>query len=255
MLELVKLIVDALVKAIPGVAGKRRTAKLADLGTRLFTVYTVCNEMLLRGERIVALLEELDTRGSVVDPSGTRILPQYWEVTGLIIEQGAELARVQVLIDEWAPHVQILSGTAYNRLVLSVGGKGDDIQWMMARKRGRRYGPAIRIDDADPAVSPTTASDVPPWDLIKDIRYLNHFNFRQEDILVDEDVVPEADTELAILRSYLTDRDPKAGLALIRDSLDQFRAALIENFKLEDILLRVTNRSTDLRLGEDDLQV
>lgn len=246
MLELIKFLVDAFVKAVPGIAGKRRAAKWADLGTRLFMLYTLCNEMLLRGERIVVLLEELDTRGSVVDPSRMRLLPQYWEVTRLMFEQGKEIARVQETIDEWASHVQILSGIAYNRLVITVNIKGADIKWIVCRVTDHGGPKTIRIDDVDVVprgivaeVSPETVSDTPSQYLLEDAHYLSYF---VPPMYAEERVVAEADAALAMIRLYLTDRDPKAGLTLIRDSLDQFRAALIQNFKLEDILPRIKNK-------------
>lgn len=227
MLELLKLVVDVFTKAIPGIVGKRRTDKLADLGAKLFVLYVACNEMLLRGERIVALLAELDERGSIVDPSGKRVVPQYHDVMRLIHEQGIDLVRVTQAIDEWAPHLQILNGEAYNSLVLRLSGKGDDLDELV--RKFRYPVPTGRITETDLTVD--RRADNLPRELVMELSLL-----REGHGMPDEVLIFHGETIIRSVRAFLTERDPRVGLAAIRVSLEQLRAALIQNFTLEDIL-------------------
>jgi len=83
----------------------------------------------------------------------------------------------------------------------------------------------------------------PPLDLIMDLRLTRHMSSAAPDELM----IPYADHELVVIRDYLTERAPRAGLAPIRESLERFRTALTENFTLADILPRVEARTTESR--------
>jgi len=64
MIEALGVLVDFLVRAVPGAVGRRRKQKIDDIGAQLFLLYFRLNEMIVTAEQILTVMENYVLRMS-----------------------------------------------------------------------------------------------------------------------------------------------------------------------------------------------
>ncbi|MER7609220.1 hypothetical protein [Nocardioides sp. NPDC127503] len=230
MIEFVKLIVDVVLKAVPGIVSRNERDKAAYLGADLFLLYVQINDVLVRAEEIVTQMErydrasdmELDTaRGALLE-----LVPQQISDIRVITERLREL--------DW--ELKVLDGRSFVALDFLLGVKTSALD-VLSRALDLGHLPlgttSVEVDEKGirwPTLRPTLHARLVMIDNLHD--ELGRDN-------------PTRDDEVRRIRVYLRHRQPREEMRAIRENLETLREAIAANFTIQDILIR----AGDPRLG------
>ena len=230
MIEFVKLIVDVVLRAVPGIVSRNERDKAAYLGADLFLIYVQINDVLVRAEEIVAQMERYD-RASDLELATARgalleLVPRQISDIRVITERLREL--------DW--ELKVLGGQSHLALDFLLGIKSsalDVLSHALTLDQLPLGRTSVEVDDEGvrwPDIRPT-------------------FYARQKvlDNLYDElgQENPTRDDEVRRIRAYLQHRKPREEMRAIRENLETLREAIAANFTIQDILIR----AGDPRLG------
>lgn len=230
MIEFVKLIVDVVLKAVPGIVSKNERDKAAYLGADLFLLYVQINDVLVRAEEIVTGMERYDRA------SGMELATARGTLLELVRRQISDIRVIIERLQELDWELKVLDGQSYVALDFLLGIKTSALD-LLAHALDRGHLPlgttSVEVDDEGirwPENRPTFPS-----------RQILHDN------LYDElgRGTPTRDDEVRRIRAYLEHRQPREEMRAIRENLETLREAIAANFTIQDILIR----AGDPRLG------
>lgn len=223
MIEFVKLIVDMVAKAVPGIVSRSERDKSAQLGAELFLLYVQLNEVLVRAEKITTMLERYD-------PEAGR--DNYWTrqaLLELVPDQIADLRASAARLQDLNWELQVLDGRSYGalRFLLDLKMSALDVLAYAITVDHLPLGTtSIVIDDAGIQSLPTMMS-------LRSFQSLSSELYNE--LGLDN---PTRSDEARRIRAYLEQRHPRDELEAIRENLERLRDAIGEHFTIEDILLR-----------------
>ena len=232
MVEIFNALVEILSKAVPALTGARRTKRLNTIGTDLFVIYFRLNEVLVTAEQIVSSLETYVERmgrhlASGGDPYA--LTAGSW-IRELLERQSVNLTRLCDLLASHDMRLVLIDADAYTKLAPLIDRKSGAIRGLLKAIDGQRLPASPSADD----VRFILATD-DFWS--RDRRY-DHIidHLRHDGIPLDR---PWGEETYQTVVAYLRERDPKAQLAEIAAGVERLRAALLEHFSVEDLLLAV----------------
>ncbi|MFJ9390707.1 hypothetical protein ACIRON_17920 [Nocardioides sp. NPDC101246] len=223
MIEFVKLLVDVVLKAVPGIVGRNERDKAAKLGADLFLLYVQINDVLVRAEKIVTQMERYASEPNAA-PNWARAA-----LLELVPEQIADLrvitARLQVL--RWDLHViEGPSVLALDLLLTIKSAALDMLSYALDHDHLPLGTTSIEVDD-------------------EGVRWPdNQLSYRSHQMVLDNLSAelgrdnPTREDEVRRIRSYLEHRRPREEMEAIRESLEKLRDAIAANFSIQDILIR-----------------
>ncbi|MGW3563510.1 hypothetical protein ACWDSL_06350 [Streptomyces sp. NPDC000941] len=230
MLEFIRTLIEGIVSAAPNIKGVRDARKRRRLGADLFVLYARLNQVVVDGEVIV---DELEAR--VTDPGGV-LAPLY--ISRVAADQAENLTRIIPFLRDHSVVMTVVAPDAANRLVSLVDGKTQALSMLIAGLQislvplapSREQIEQLANERAHALRSPErflqakaelieamerSSVDAGPWDSSTQQRVAEHLDIQR----------------------------PRELLAEMRSSLSALRAALLEHFSLEDILIDVRERS------------
>lgn len=230
MIEFVKLIVDVVLRAVPGIVSRNERDKAAYLGADLFLLYVQINDVLVRAEEIVAQMERYD-RASDIDLATARRA-----LLGLVPRQISDIRVITERLQDLRWELNVLGGQSALTLDFLLGNKTSALDVLSY---------ALTLDHLPLG---TTSVEVDEkgirW---PEIRPTLHTRWKTLDNLRDElgQHNPTRDDEVRRIRAYLQHRQPREEMRAIRENLETLREAIAANFTIQDILIR----AGDPRLG------
>ena len=258
VIELIRACVDAVGKCLPDLLKMRRSNKLGDLGADLFLLYNHLNEAVICAEDIIACIETYVKRmeGHLQSGNDAYALSGGRWVAYKIEAQQHNLAKVGHSMYRWRRHLQVLDPEAFRELVPLLEGKRNALDALlksMTHGQSLPLGPSISSVQLLTAGSTTgdaddQASDSRSWfdqDYDRRVRVANE---------IQRSAVPTGepwDAEVLMqIKGYL-DSDPRRRLDEIKQMLVQLRGALLANFSIEDVLLKVGDERWDVEYDGD----
>lgn len=236
MLEFVKLILDLVAKAVPGIVSRNERDKSAHVGAELFLFYVQLNDALVTAEKIVLLLERYDDELRTAVQSGpeTGSDPVHiaYELADLVREQIANIRTTAERLSDVDWQLQVLDGESVAALKFLLHAKMSALDLLSGALSGGRLPLRVRgilIDDGGelPAVPEDPHRVMWSWydALDTELREgAGHQTLAQRSQQVSE---------------YLAVRKPREDLHRIRDNLEHLRDAIAAQFTIKDILIRV----------------
>jgi hypothetical protein len=244
MIELFKLIVEAVTKAIPNISTMRRDKELREIGSDLFLLYVRLNETLICAEEIVNSMEMYVQRMTKHLQQGD----DEYALTGgewiayKVEQQRLNLARVGRIMQRCAVQLQIVDAETYSSIVPLLKGKFnalDSLLTQMAQGAITIAGPTESefrelLTSRPDAFSP-------------DFREMEQYRELAGRVRAGSvsTQVPWDKQIYGIIVEYLNTRKPREQLQLIRNALGEMRTALERNFSIADIMLAVGDKKLD----------
>jgi len=223
MIEFVKLLVDLVVKAVPGILGKNERDQAARLGADLFLLYVQINDVLVRAELIVTQMERYDRATDLELATARGALLQ------LVPEQISDLREITGRLQALHWELGVLDGESSASLEFLLGMKSsalDQLSYALTLDHLPLGTTTVEVDDDGirwPEVRPAHHA-----------RWVVFDNLRQE-LGLDH---PTREDEVRRIRTYLERRQPREEMRAIRENLEKLREAIAANFTLQDILIR-----------------
>ncbi|MEU4455263.1 hypothetical protein AB0F44_28295 [Nocardioides sp. NPDC023903] len=230
MIEFVKLIVDVVLRAVPGIVSRNERDKAAYLGADLFLLYVQINDVLVRAEEIVAQMERYD-RASDIELATAR-----GALLVLVPRQISDVRVVTERLQELRWELNVLDGQSRLALDFLLGIKTsalDVLSHALTLDQLPLGTTSVEVDDEGvrwPEIRPTFNAGRKVLD-----------NLYEE--LGGEN--PTRDEEVRRIRAYLQHRKPREEMRAIRENLETLREAIAANLTIQDILIR----AGDPRLG------
>lgn len=230
MIEFVKLIVDVVLKAVPGIVSRNERDKAAYLGADLFLIYVQINDVLVRAEEIVTQMERYDRAADI------ELATARGALLGLVPQQISDIRMITARLQELRWELDVLDGQSAAALDFLLGMKTSALDLLSH---------ALTLDHLPLG---TTSVEVDGegirW---PEIRPTFHAQQKVLDSLRHElgRDTPTRDDEVRRIRAYLEQRQPREEMRAIRENLEKLREAIAANFTIQDILIR----AGDPRLG------
>ncbi|MEU1407838.1 hypothetical protein ABZ471_36870 [Streptomyces sp. NPDC005728] len=222
MIELIRVLVEALTQGLPGLRGIRDDARRRRLGAALFMIYVRLSEAMMTADEIVRLLEDYVAAVRRDDPDA----PRYgYRLTPLATKQVADLNRIKAVLREKSVALHVVSSDAYMKLGPFVGEKSNALDSLMRVTRGGQL----------PLEPGHLARSEPPPDI-------DRARWPQVAFPTAQDWGPEISLSVV---AYLEARKPRDQISEIRDALAALRAALEAHFPVKDVLLELGDVSVD----------
>ncbi|MGW2827270.1 hypothetical protein ACWC24_40800 [Streptomyces sp. NPDC001443] len=244
MIELIKILVDTLAKALPGLKAARDGKRRQELGVELFMLYVRFNEATLAADGIIKSLELYIDRVTYRLENGnapSSMTAGPW-VAEDVQHQIVNLARLRGLLAHRSTVLQILDTESYNRLRPLISGKLNalhELRWIM--------------ECGGLPLTPTVSDFTQLMDARSDRQSLG-----QPRPVIPGNPLPQWRDEAFPINSawdsemcgrfteYLRKHNPRERISEIRTSLATLRATLEEHFSIGDILLDVGDRRTEI---------
>lgn len=237
VITFLKICVEAIEKSLPDLIKLRRSDKLSNLGADLFLLYTALNESIICAQDIIKSLRVYVDRmerhlASGDDPYA--LTGGRW-IRAKIEAQQQNLAKVGLNMGRWRRHLQVLDPNAFRTLVPLIQGKQNALDSLLKLLNGG----ALPLDPSSMTrelLGPEAVDDL-------NLAALNDRDWQPQELRWSAvPTSPEWDAEvLSHVRRYLA-TNPSARLDEMAVALDQLRSALLENFSLADVLLRVGDK-------------
>ncbi|MEU0266611.1 hypothetical protein [Nocardioides sp. NPDC006303] len=232
MIEFVKLIVDVVLKAVPGIVSRSERDKAAYLGADLFLLYVQINDVLVRAEQIVTQMERYDRASDIELATARGALLEL--VTDQISDLRVITERLQGL--RWELHViEGPSVVALDLLLTIKSAALDMLSYAVDHDHLPLGTTSIEVDEEGvrwPGNSPSFRSS----------QTILHNMF--DELGRDN---PTRDHEVRRIRAYLEHRQPREEMRAIRENLETLREAIAANFTIQDILIRAGDPRLDRR--------
>ncbi|SDK49804.1 hypothetical protein SAMN05428985_104250 [Nocardioides sp. YR527] len=234
MIEFVKLIVDVVLKAVPGIVSRNERDKAAYLGADLFLIYVQINDVLVRAEQIVTQMERYD-RASDHEAATAR-----GDLLQLVPEQISDIKAITERLQALSWELQVLDGQSVVALDFLLGIKSSALDALSY---------ALTLDHLPLGTTSVEVGEEgvrwpdirPAWDA----RWMVLHSLREE--LGGDN--PTREDEARRIRAYLEHRQPREEMRAIRENLERLREAIAANFTIQDILIRAGDPRLERRRG------
>jgi hypothetical protein len=227
MLDILKLILDVISRALPAIASNRHEQRLNRVGVDLFFLYAEMNEALTFGNQLVSSLEEYV---AAADRYDRHLAADY--IAAALMFQGDALARIFDSIDSLRLQLHTVGGESFASLDGLLYPKGRAIRSLLkAMGGGRLPSASIEHELRRMVESVHYESSAIEWELARTIEDGTYLVPPGEDNRVER-----------LVAEYLLERKPREQLQLITEALREFRAHLEQNFTIRDVLLDVGKR-------------
>lgn len=230
MTELLAALLDAIMKAIPGVKGYRDRKRHAEIGASLLKFYNDANRMLIAGDILIKTSRAYERAAGDEDQAST--LGELQEVILFYTrEQAHALADIQDSFDRLQIYLAaLIKNDSFRRLDMSFRSKSSTLQ-MLNHWMRLAYDRKLALDN----LIVTARSDIRRYEWSFKLLPLTDDFGGQE--------------HLTSVQAYLHHTiDPEANLARIAAVLEEVREAILANFKLEEVLLRVKDERLPRKL-------
>lgn len=223
MIEFVKLLVDVVLKAVPGMVSKNERDRAARLGADLFLLYVQINDVLVRAELIVTQMERYDRATDLELATARGALLQ------LVPEQISDLREITGRLQALHWELGVLDGESSASLEFLLGMKSsalDQLSYALTLDHLPLGTTTVEVDDDGirwPQVRPAHHARRTVFDNLRDELGRDH---------------PTREDEVRRIRTYLERRQPREEMRAIRENLEKLREAIAANFTLQDILIR-----------------
>ncbi|MFS4107228.1 hypothetical protein [Streptomyces sp. PD-S100-1] len=240
MVELIRVLVEALTQGLPGLHGIHRAKRHRKLGAELFMLYVRLNEAMLAADEIVRSLETYTQRmsGHLAHGDDRYALTAGNWIAGNVQKQIVNLTRISALMSERGAALQIINPDAYNQLHPLLSGKSNALRVLLDIMRSGALPLAPTQEDIARAM---------------DSSHLAGFDGHRHMMVLMRELSPQwRDTALPTssewgpstydcVVQYLQERRPREQLTEMREALEGLRAALEEHFTIADVLLEAGN--------------
>ena len=227
MFELLKILVEALSKSfsLKAISDLKRSQELTDLGMDLFVLYCGINNLIVVGDAIVAELEKsLDWMERKV-AEGVPEAKYYSKLESLLNRQAVAIANLRHSIRRLEEPMVLIAPDVYRSLEPLLIGKSNAIRTLISILSG----PNPRLVSASQELERIHAGD----------RERGAQLF--ESVAIENvSVIPANKKD--VIRSYVDDRNPKAVVSELETLATVLREAILKNFEVQDILLKVGDR-------------
>jgi hypothetical protein len=247
MLEMLRILADAVSKALPALTKARRENKLRKLGAELFLLYVQINEALICAGRIVSSLEVYIERMSEHRQSGrdgVALNAGEW-ISFEIEKQTLNLARIGQTMQHLRTPLQIVDATSYAQLEPLIEGKRNALDLLLrVMRRGRLPIGVPSRSDALELIEAYRRSRLPWREGYNELVDVLESKLAERSVSSDS---PWGENTYQIVSTYLETRKPRDEIAMIRAALDRLRECLEQNFSIQDVLLEVGDEYFDDR--------
>ncbi len=239
MLGFIQFILDLASKTLPAIAKNRKSGRVNQIGVELFWFYVRVNEALIQGERIISDLERFATYypPEYVDQVWHAEIYQKKMYPHKLLSNFIIFQRIKAISYQWGPHLQVIDGESYAKLVLLFEEKENALRTLGMAAHGRLplsfpseiYNPIV----SDPSLRDAILRELPLpiVEVIKTNRKL--LQALENDCLELNSWTPESKSAV---QAYLEAHNPREQLVEIRGSLEKIRAALAEAFPIGSVL-------------------
>jgi len=244
MVDVLKAVVDALSRLVPALAGKRRDAKLQQIGLRLFLVYVRLVECLVAADRIVHDLEYFAR-----NPGDAELCDR---LAHRLKKQAENVARLRNLLNENAEVLILLDAECYARLAPLLRIKLGFLHLLEAALGGGTL--PLDCSDADLELHAEQAAALVAEGPERGAPLARRLTFssdvgRSSQVLLDSRhtvrvTAPLGDARSArraarMVKRYLAVRHPREEIGRLKDTAARLGATLSEHFSVEEALLRI----------------
>jgi hypothetical protein len=244
MLEIIKMLVDGLTKAIPAIAKSRDKKKVKDTGALLFLVYIRLNEIIVTAESIIRSLEVYVERMEhhlATGEDAYALTAGSW-ISEKIERQQVNLVRAARLMCNSRGSLIMMDADSYIALMPLLDRKAGAL-WKLS---GKMHSGTLVLSLSEEQVEflrgemehPSRGLDFQR----KGMRLLSNASGSRFVNSGDE----WGEEVYTLVKEYLEERNPRVELASIRESVGALRTALLAQFSMDDILLTVGDERFDL---------
>jgi hypothetical protein len=221
VIELLAALLDAVVQALPGIKNARDRQRLANIGAELLNFYNDTNRMLVAGDNLVQLLRTYEKFGTK-DPEKFPYMGRVLQTD--VVEQARTLKAIRNSYVNLENHLgPLIDNDSFRRLHVLFVIKLSALDLLATLLLDGKL-PLDTGSGLETLIESGGHQDM--------IRYV----YSLETIPLNEDTTSR---HLAIVRAYLRARQPESELEHIAEGLEEIRKAIIANFNLEDVLLKV----------------
>ncbi|WP_433278260.1 hypothetical protein ACQPZA_03320 [Pseudonocardia xinjiangensis] len=238
MLELLKVLIETVTRALPAAGAAARTRRLNEMGAELFMLYAQLNEAMLCAEDIVQSLRTYTRRMARHlehgdDPSA--VTGGAW-IRDMVQQQRFTLDRIGSTMSRLSTQLNILAPGSIARLAPLLRGKVNALDILLAVMARGRF----------PMAEPSPRQIA----LLQDQAGVDdHEAFMRVDavrsVLENGAVSTEHRWDEHVYRDvvrYLENERPEERVREIRSLLEEIRQVLDSTFSLQDVLLKVGDR-------------
>jgi hypothetical protein len=240
IVDYLRLLVEALSRALPALLAQKKGKERRALGVKLYLVYVAINEALIRGELIIQGVEQL-VEDDGADSAAARRLQEA------IKEQIRCFEHIADLLASWGQVLQLLDGETFASLYLLLHEKIGWLNRLLAIVRSGEY-PLLddaALDRLERALEDSGGTDErnfeEVWGALDELRGLP----------IPKDSADGSRKSRKEFETYLEHRKPREQLALIRRHLEEMRSALLEQITINDLLLDVGDQGFSRRRDLD----
>ncbi|MFY1576862.1 hypothetical protein ACN26Z_18400 [Verrucosispora sp. WMMD703] len=221
MVEILKALVDVLSRVAPALARRGRDKRLQDIGATLLMVYIRLNEIVVSAERIIEELEgyveEVESNNGGFELSHAEAEHRN-RISSELAQQEINLARTISLLGRNAALMVVLDDESYRQLQHLLSSKIGAVQTLMHSLHRRRLPIVTEYIEGGPTLLGLVFS--PAIDTTQ----------------------PLGREAFVIVKPYLEKRNPRVQLKEVKGAIRNLRAAIVESFSVEDLLLAAGDR-------------
>lgn len=238
MLELLKVLIETMTKALPAVGAAARSKRLGDMGAELFMLYAQLNEAMLCAEDIVQSLRVYANRMARHLEHGddsSALAAGDW-IRDMVQQQRFTLDRVGSTMSRLSIQLNILAPGSIARLAPLLRAKANALDILLA-VMARGGFPMAEPSPRQIAVlqDPTAVDDYEEFMRLDAVRSVLENGAVSTERRWDEHVY-------VMVVHYLENERPEERVREIRSLLEEIRQVLDSTFSLQDVLLRVGDR-------------
>jgi hypothetical protein len=240
VLEYVSLFVDMLVKVIPGIKGARDKDKYASLGAELLMFYNDANAMVTDGYDLISALRtyvERMERHLATGKDRTALEAGHW-MHARLVKQAVTLRELRFTFSQlWDQLSPLMDPLSFQECVLAMMTKLFMVEELtgFVETGQMPLGPGRGLDQMPELTrikgeNEQEIKDKAAMMLLRNHRYT--LNFVPTNVPWEEDI-------LHVVKECLEVRKPEQQLESISQGLELIRLAIIENFEIKDVLLKI----------------
>jgi hypothetical protein len=244
MFEYLGLLVDTLMKIVPGLKGAKERNRHAAIGANLLSFYNDTNRMLGIGYHLVSSMEVYVWRmeGHLATGNDPYALTAGQRMHRELQTQMETLSELHFTFTNiWYQLSPLVDTRSFQQLVILFAHKFSAISTLMefVEKGFMPLDINYSLEELT-TVRIRSTDDIQFWNMQSEpiqalFRYGNELDFVATNVPWEKDI-------LLIIKKYLEVRRPKDQLDIIAQHLELLRQAIIENFELKDVISKVYDR-------------